>query len=72
LTEQLQKDRWLTPPVRGIGGASLVPDLGHEAPLTSLLPRLSVSLGAPAAALGLIEGLADGLAGLMRLVVEPG
>jgi MFS family permease len=33
-----------------------------------LLPRLLVNLGAPAAALGLIEGLADGLAGLMRLL----
>jgi MFS family permease len=43
-------------------------DLGHEIP-TALLPRLLVStLGAPAAALGLIEGVADGLAGLMRLL----
>jgi MFS family permease len=53
--------------VRGIGAASLLADLGHEVP-TSLLPRLLVSLGAPAAALGLIEGLADGLAGLMKLL----
>jgi MFS family permease len=62
-----KREQWLTPPVRGIGGASLLADLGHEVP-TSLLPRLLVSLGASPAALGLMEGLADGLAGLMRLL----
>jgi hypothetical protein len=36
---------------------------------TSLLPSfLTTTLGAPAAALGLIEGIADGLAGAGRLV----
>lgn len=58
---------WLTPGVRGIGAASFLADLGHEVP-TALLPRLLTSLGASAAALGLIEGIADGLAGLMRLL----
>jgi MFS family permease len=59
-------DRWLTPGVRGIGGASLLADLGHEVP-SSLLPSLLTStLGAPAAALGLIEGVADGVAGAAR------
>jgi MFS family permease len=63
-----RRSRWLTPGVRGIGAASFLADLGHEVP-TALLPRLLAStLGAPAAALGLIEGLADGLAGLMRLL----
>lgn len=58
---------WLTPGVRGIGAASLLADLGHEIP-TALLPNLLTStLGAPAAALGLIEGVSDGLAGLARL-----
>ena len=58
---------WLTPGVAGIGGASLLADLGHEVP-TSLLPSLlNSTLGAPAAALGLIEGVADGLAGTCRL-----
>lgn len=57
----------MTPGVRGIGGASLLSDLGHEVP-TSLLPSLlSSTLGAPAAALGLIEGVADGVAGVARL-----
>lgn len=58
---------WLTPGVRGIGVASLLADLGHEVP-TALLPSLLTStLGAPASALGLIEGIADGIAGLTRL-----
>jgi MFS family permease len=58
---------WLTPGVRGIGLASLFSDIGHEVP-TSLLPGfLTTTLGAPAAALGLIEGIADGGAGLAKL-----
>ncbi len=61
-----ERERWLSPGVRGIGGASLLADLGHEVP-TSLLPAfLTSTLGAPAAALGLIEGVADGAAGLAR------
>jgi hypothetical protein len=59
--------RWLTPGVGGIGAASLLADVGHEIP-TALLPNLlTATLGAPAAALGLIEGIADGLAGAARL-----
>lgn len=62
-----QEPAWLTAGVRGIGGASLLSDLGHEVP-TSLLPSLLTStLHAPAAALGVIEGIADGLAGVARL-----
>jgi hypothetical protein len=61
------QDRWLTPGVAGIGLASLLADVGHEIP-TALLPALlTATLGAPAAALGLIEGLADGAAGLADL-----
>ena len=61
------EQRWLTPGVGGIGTASLLADLGHEVP-TALLPSLLTStLGAPASALGLIEGIADGLAGAARL-----
>ncbi len=59
--------RWLTPGVGGIGAASLLADAGHEVP-TALLPSfLTSTLGAPAAALGLIEGISDGAAGLARL-----
>ena len=61
-----RSEAWLTRGVAGIGGASLLSDLGHEVP-TSLLPSfLTSTLGAPAAALGLIEGVADGCAGVAR------
>ena len=60
------RDAWFTPGVRGIGAASLLSDLGHEVP-TALLPRFITSLGGSAAVLGVIEGIADGLAGLARL-----
>jgi len=57
---------WLTPGVKGIGGASLLADIGHEIP-TSLLPSLLTStLGAPASVLGAIEGVSDALAGVAR------
>ncbi len=59
---------WLTPGVRGIGLASLLSDLGHEIP-TALLPSfLATVLGAPAAALGLIEGIADALSGVAKVL----
>lgn len=62
------RSRWLSVPVAGIGSASFFSDLGHEVP-TALLPSfLSSTLGAPAAALGLIEGIADGAAGAAKLV----
>jgi hypothetical protein len=64
---EVERGRWLTPGVRGIGAASLLADVGHEVP-TALLPSLLTStLGAPASALGLIEGVSDGLAGAARL-----
>lgn len=58
-------ERWFGPGVAGIGSASFLADVGHEIP-TSLLPSLLISLGAPAAALGLIEGVSDGVAGAAR------
>jgi MFS family permease len=66
-----QDERWLSPGVRAIGAASLLSDLGHEVP-SSLLPSfLTSTLGAPAAALGLIEGIADGAGGLARFAGGP-
>src|SRR5215510_1316813 len=65
------EEPWLVPGVREIGAASLLSDLGHEVP-TSLLPSfLTATLGAPAAALGLIEGIADGAAGVARFAGGP-
>ncbi|MFG3024830.1 MFS transporter [Streptomyces sp. NPDC048254] len=61
-----EQERWLTPGVRGIGSASLLADVGHEIP-TALLPSLlNSTIGAPAAALGAIEGVSDALAGAAR------
>src|SRR3954470_19858215 len=58
--------RWLTRGVAGIGTASFLADVGHEVP-TALLPSLLTStLGAPASALGVIEGVSDALAGVAR------
>jgi MFS family permease len=58
---------WLTPAVAGIGTASFLSDAGQEI-VTSLLPSfLTSTLGAPAAALGLIEGISDAGAGVARL-----
>lgn len=58
--------RWLTSTVFGIGMASLFSDLSHET-VTSVLPALLVSTGIAAAALGTIEGVADGLSSAAKL-----
>lgn len=61
---------WVSPGVIGIGSASFLSDVGHEIP-TALLPSLLSGMGAPAAALGLIEGIANAAAGLARLAGGP-
>ncbi len=58
--------RWLTHGVLGIGLASLFSDWGHEA-ATAILPAFLASLGAPAYALGIIEGVSDGLSSFAKL-----
>jgi MFS family permease len=62
----LNSPRWLTRGVLGIGLASLFSDWGHEA-ATAILPAFLASLGAPAYALGLIEGVSDGLSSFAKL-----
>ena len=58
---------WFSRGVAGIGTSSFLADLGHEVP-TALLPSLlTVTLHAPASALGLIEGISDAAAGVARL-----
>jgi MFS family permease len=59
---------WLTPGVGGIGSASFLADVGHEVPTALMASFVTATLGAPAAALGLIEGISDGLAGAGRFV----
>jgi MFS family permease len=62
----LPPKRWLTRGVLGIGLASLFSDWGHEA-ATAILPAFLASLGAPAFALGVIEGVSDGLSSFAKL-----
>lgn len=59
---------WLTPGVGGIGTASFLADVGHEIPTSLMASFVTTTLGAPAAALGAIEGISDGLAGAGRFV----
>ena len=60
------RPRWFSKAVLGFGLASLLSDAGHEAG-TAALPALLVSLGALPAALGLIEGIADGVVAFAKL-----
>jgi MFS family permease len=59
---------WFNPGVGGIGSASFLADVGHEVPTSLLASFVTTTLGAPGAALGLIEGIADALAGAGRFV----
>lgn len=63
---RIQPRKWLTSTVVGIGLASLLSDLSHET-VTALLPGFLACLGASAAALGTIEGVADGLSSIAKL-----
>jgi MFS family permease len=52
--------RWLSKTVLGFGFASLLSDAGHEAG-TAALPALLLTMSTAPAALGIIEGIADGV-----------
>jgi MFS family permease len=61
---KLRSDRraaWLNRNIIGMGLASLFSDMNHEMATAVLPVFLSTALGAPAFALGLIEGVADGV-----------
>jgi MFS family permease len=64
--EPTGKVRWLNRTVIGIGLASLFSDWAHEA-ATTVLPAFLASLGAAAVWLGVIEGVADGLASFAKM-----
>jgi len=58
---------WLNRTVLGIGIASLCSDGSHEMAITAM-PVFLASIGANAALLGIIEGLADGLSSFAKLL----
>lgn len=66
MTHARQHTRWLNATVIGIGLASLCSDAGHEM-ATAAMPAFLATLGAGSAALGLIEGLSDGLSSFAKL-----
>ena len=66
LTAPTEQKKWLTRGVLGIGLASLFSDWGHEA-ATAVLPAFLATLGAPPIALGVIEGVSDGLSSFAKL-----
>lgn len=57
---------WLNRNVTGMALASLFSDAGHEM-ATAILPLFLESIGAPAAALGAIEGVADAVSSTVKL-----
>ncbi len=61
-----RRPAWLNRTTVGISLASLLSDVSHEL-ATAVLPAFLVSLGAGPAALGWIEGSADGLSALAKL-----
>ncbi len=63
------KNNWLNKNIFGMGLASLFGDWNYEM-VTAVLPVfLSSVLGAPAFALGLIEGVADGISTIFELLL---
>lgn len=59
-------ERWLNSNVVGMTATSFLSDLGHEM-ATSVLPAFLAMLGAPPAALGAIEGIADATSSFVKL-----
>jgi len=58
--------KWLNRNVVGMALASFFSDAGHEA-ATSILPLFLIAIGAPAVALGAIEGVADAVSSFVKL-----
>lgn len=61
-----EEKKWLNSTVWGTSVTSFLSDFGHES-VTVLLPSFLASLGAPTYALGIIEGLSDGLSSFAKL-----
>lgn len=58
---------WLTPNVRVLCGVSFLQDTASELVYPILPIFLTVTLGAPAAAVGIVEGVAEGVASLTKI-----
>lgn len=65
-TESAQSESWLNRNVVGMGLTSLLSDACHEM-ATAVLPSFLASIGAPPAALGVIEGVADATSSFVKL-----
>jgi MFS family permease len=64
--ERALKGRWLNRNVFSFGLTSLLSDFCHEM-ATAVLPQFMQTIGAPAAALGFIEGTADATSSFVKL-----
>ena len=62
----MKNTRWLNKTIIGIGVASLLSDWSHEM-ATTVLPAFLAAIGGSAFALGLIEGVADGVSSFAKL-----
>jgi hypothetical protein len=62
---------WLTSGVGAVAAASFFSDSGHEVTTSALPAFLTGTLGASAAALGVIDGIGDALIGVMKLIGGP-
>lgn len=61
------RNSWLNRSTVGISLTSLFSDISHELG-TAVLPAVLISIGAGPAALGIIEGLSDGISSLSKLI----
>jgi len=66
-TPETKSTHWLNSTTLGVGLTSLLSDWSHEI-ATAILPALLVSLGAGPGWLGAIEGTADGLSSITKLI----
>jgi MFS family permease len=60
---------WLTPNVRTLSGVSFLQDAASELLYPVLPIFLTVTLGAPAAVVGAVEGVAEGISALAKLLL---
>ena len=67
MREAAEKQPWLSRTVLGVGLTSLFSDWSHET-ATAVLPAFLATVGAGPAWLGAIEGVADGLSSIAKLI----